>query len=274
MVVVTRRLPRRPWALAFAGALFLLTAQGALADSTAPSQVDALWNQPQGTRVDSAFYVVQSWWDGLVRVAERDPRKRGLQELSQANEDLLNAYTLLEEARNDPGPHPVPVVDPFLSGTYGFITGVHVEAPIGSVVGWLNQAALHVEGRGSTETIITNLIRDYGVQNSRAQRDLASASDAPLAGIVTANTQRQTAMIARIVDVVPPSSSLVAMLKPATSAPKSAATVAPPAAGAAAARPTRSPAKAIPSPARGDDSRGGGDTHGKGNAAQAKPESR
>ncbi len=266
MVTVTWRSPRRPWAVALAGALLLLTAPGALADSTATSQVDALWNQPQGTRVDSAFYIVQSWWDGLTRVAERDPHKRGLQELAQANEDLLNAYTLLQEQRTDPGPHPVAVIDPFLSGSYAFVTGVHVKAPIGAVLGWLNDAALHVEGRGSTDTIIKNLLLDYEAQQSRAVHDLGSATDA--AGIIAANTPRQTAMITRILDLALPTSGLIAILRP-TPAPTAAAPArsAHPIVGAAAARPTTPPVKSSPSPARGDDSHGGGTTgQGKGDA--------
>src|SRR5437764_15217030 len=55
------------------------------------ADVDALWNQPQGVGGDSAFYVVQAWWDGVTR-ATSDPSQRGLAELAQASADLLDSY--------------------------------------------------------------------------------------------------------------------------------------------------------------------------------------
>ncbi|MDQ6885257.1 MAG: hypothetical protein M3077_13655 [Candidatus Dormibacteraeota bacterium] len=214
-------MPRRSGAALCVGMALLLTSQTVIADSSsvaATASVDALWNQPQGTRVDSAFYVIQSWWDGLSRTGERNPHKRGLQELAQANEDLLNAYTLLQEQRDNPGPHPVAVIDPFLSSTYAFVTGVHVKAPIGSVFGWLNNAALHVEGRGSIDTIIKNLLRDYQTQDALARRDLAS-DDAAENAIVSANRLRQTAMIGRIAEVGPASANLFTSVASGPSAP-------------------------------------------------------
>ena len=45
---------------------------------------NSLWNQPEGVSVDSAFYVVQTWWDGLTRATQSDPARRGLDELAQA----------------------------------------------------------------------------------------------------------------------------------------------------------------------------------------------
>ena len=123
MVAVTRILPRRA-GLALVGAAALMLAgmpTGVAADSTSSTsaQVDSLWNQPQGARVDSAFYIVQSWWDGLTRGTQRDPRQRGLQELAQANEDLLNAYTLLQEQQADPGPHRAGIVEHIDTGDLG-----------------------------------------------------------------------------------------------------------------------------------------------------------
>jgi len=202
MVAVTRILPRRA-GLALVGAAALMLAgmpTGVAADSTSSTsaQVDSLWNQPQGARVDSAFYIVQSWWDGLTRGTQRDPRQRGLQELAQANEDLLNAYTLLQEQQADPGPHPVALIDPMLSGVYGFISGVHVKAPIGSVLGWMNQGLVHLEGRGSTDDIIKSLLRDYQRQQAAAGRDLAPGPDD---AVLTANGARQSAMLIKIADV-------------------------------------------------------------------------
>src|SRR5256886_1527946 len=99
-----------------------LTAQAAGA-----ADVDALWNQPQGVGVDSAFYVVQAWWDGVTR-ATSDPTQRGLAELAQANADLLNSYTVLQQKRSGAGPQPVAGIDPFLSGIYNFITGSNAKA--------------------------------------------------------------------------------------------------------------------------------------------------
>jgi hypothetical protein len=228
MVAVTRILPRRA-GLALVGAAALMLAGmpiGVAADSTSTTsaQVDALWNQPQGARVDSAFYIVQSWWDGVTRGTQRDPRQRGLQELAQANEDLLNAYTLLQEQRNDPGPHPVALVDPMLSGAYGFISGVHVKAPIGSVLGWMNQGLVHLEGRGSLDDILKSLLRDYQKQQAAASRDLAPGPDGV---VLTANGPRQSAMLLKIADVASSNAddnALVADVTapPAQPAPKAA----------------------------------------------------
>src|SRR5260370_27121761 len=122
---------RRLVAASFVAVLSLapLTAQAAGAPD-----VDALWNQPQGVSVDSAFYSVQEWWDGVMRGTQSDPTQRGLAELAQANGDLLNAYTLLQQKRIGGGPQPVAVVDPFLAGTYNFITGSHTKAPLRSAL--------------------------------------------------------------------------------------------------------------------------------------------
>lgn len=253
MVAVIWRLPRRSCAAALAGAVLLAASPqtaAAGASSNAP-QVDSLWNQPQGTRVDSAFYVIQAWWDGLTRVNQRDPQQRGLQELAQANEDLLNTYTLLQEQRDNPGPQPVPVVDDFLSGTYAVISGVHIKAPVGSVFGWLNQAALHLEGRGSTDTIVQNLLRDYATQDALATRDLATAADG--AAVLAANGARQRALFAKIAAIGAPSSALGPML----AAAQSPAGLGAPAGNAAATG------------RRGPDPGKSGDPHGK--STEKKP---
>jgi hypothetical protein len=209
MLPVTRLLPRRPVLLSLGLALSLLLAPlTASADSSGldpTSQADSLWNQPQGTRPDSAFYVIQAWWDSLTRATSRDPKQRGLQELSQANNDLLNAYTLLEEQRTDPGPHPVAVIDPLLSGAYGIVTGVHVKAPVGSLFGWINNSLVHLEGRGNTETIIRTLLNDYQVQRTAASRDLDPSAADPL---WSANSTRETAMLQKIGSLENPSQGL------------------------------------------------------------------
>ncbi|GAC1484418.1 MAG: hypothetical protein PVSMB9_10270 [Candidatus Dormibacteria bacterium] len=206
MVAVIRSWPLRSLTASIGATALLLALTPAClaADSTSAvtgAQVDALWNQPQGTRVDSAFYFVQAWWDGLGRAGQRDARQRGLSELSQANEDLLNAYTLLQEQRNDPGPHPVAVIDPLLSGAYSFITGVQVKAPIGSVFAFLNQSALQLEGRGTTQNIVKSLLRDYASQENQARRDLGSTAEGGTDGLFSANQARQTAVLLKIADV-------------------------------------------------------------------------
>jgi len=217
MVAVTRLLPRPSWLALVAGATVILslTPVTAAADSSgagASGDVDALWNQPQGTRPDSAFYVIQLWWDGLMRAGQHDRTQRGLQELAQANTDLLNAYALLQEERNDPGPHPVAGVDPLLSGAYGFITGVHVKAPVGSVLSWMNQSVVQLEGRGTTDGIVAGLLRDYRAQRSAAGRDLGSAAADLTAGVWAANATRQSAMLVKIAGVASPSLGVGSLL--------------------------------------------------------------
>jgi hypothetical protein len=205
----TSRRPARALLAAGCGIAVAMAPIGAAADAASPAaDVDALWNQPQGTRVDSAFYIVQAWWDGLALASQRDPRQRGLRELAQANEDLLNAYTLLEEQRNDPGPHPVPGIDPLLSGVYGFITGVHGRAPIGSVLSWMNQGLLHLEGRGSTETIIRSLLLDSQKREAAASTDLQIQSGSAVDLLWSANAKRESAILLKIQDLAPEMSSV------------------------------------------------------------------
>ena len=182
-------------------ALFVLTTPiTAAAASNAPdpaeSAVDTLWNQPQGVRADSFLYVIQSWWDGLARSSQHDSTQRGLSELQQANSDLLNAYTLLAEQRIDPGPHPVPVIDPFISSLYGFITGNHPKAVLGTAFGWVNSLLLKLEGRGSTQAIIQNLLNDYKQRQAAGARDLQGrpASQA----ILASNWSRQDSVLQKI----------------------------------------------------------------------------
>lgn len=181
-----------------------LTAQAASA-----TDVDALWNQPQGVSVDSAFYVVQAWWDGVTR-ATGDPAQRGLAELGQANADLLDAYTLLQQKRSGGGPQPVAVIDPFLSGVYNFITGSNTKAPVGSLLNWANQSLLNLEGRGSTTDIVQSLLKDYRSQVAAAERDLAGRGD--LVALWTANADRDTAFLSKIKGVAVASDGLTASL--------------------------------------------------------------
>ena len=182
------------------------------AQAAGAADVDALWNQPQGVGVDSAFYVVQAWWDGVTR-AMSDPNQRGLDELAQANADLLNAYSLLQQKRSGDGPQPVAVIDPFLSGVYNFITGSNSKAPIGSLLNWANQSLLSLEGRGSTTDIVQSLLKDYRSQQAAAERDLAGRND--LVALWSANADRDGVFLAKIKGVAITSDGLAASLNDA-----------------------------------------------------------
>jgi len=176
------------------------------------ADVDALWNQPQGVSVDSAFYVVQAWWDGLTR-ATGEPTQRGLAELAQGNADLLNSYTLLQQKRSGAGPQPVAVIDPFLSGIYNFITGSNAKAPVGSLLSWANQSLLNLEGRGSTTDIVQILLKDYGSQQAAAERDLAGGTD--LSALWAENADRDSAFLVKIKGVTISSDGLAGSLNDA-----------------------------------------------------------
>jgi len=271
MLVVSRLLPRRSVLIAFSlGGLMLLTPLAAAADATGidpASQADSLWNQPQGTSPDSAFYIIQVWWDGLTRAAARDPKQRGLQELSQANSDLLNAYSLLQEQRTNPGPHPVAVVDPVLSGAYAFVTGVHVKAPIGSVLGWFNDSLVHLEGRGTTENIVRSLLSDYQVQRAAASHDLALPAGDP---VWTANSTRETAMLRKIGALATPTLVMAELLATTAPASTSSANASVPNKGkeivkapvkAAVKAPVKAPVKAT-DPGQSEDQQGNGKGNG------------
>jgi hypothetical protein len=177
--------------------------------------VDALWNQPQGVSVDSAFYSVQEWWDGLTRIMPSDPTQRGMAELAQANADLLNAYTLLQQQRNGAGAQPVAVIDPFLSGIYNFITGSNAKAPIGSLMSWANQSLRKLEGRGSTNDIVQSLLKDYRTQQAAAERDLHLAARGDAVALWAVNADRESAFILKIKGLAIPEDGLSALLNDA-----------------------------------------------------------
>jgi hypothetical protein len=202
--VIQRRLVAAGIACAMALVPLTVTAAGS-------ADVDALWNQPNGVNVDSAFYVVQTWWDGMTRAAQSDPTQRGLDELAQANTDLLNAYSLLQQQRTDPGPHPVALIDPFLSGIYNLVTSSNVKAPVGSLFNWANQSVLKLEGRGSTDDIVRSLLTDYQAKQSSVTRYLqlgAADTDA----LLSANAQRESAFLMKIRTVAVPSDGLTSLL--------------------------------------------------------------
>ena len=182
------------------------------ANAAGAVDVDALWNQPQGISVDSAFYSVQAWWDGVTRSTQSDPTQRGMAELAQANTDLLNAYTLLQQQRSGAGPQPVAIIDPFLSGIYNFITGSNAKAPVGSVLNWANQSLLKLEGRGTTTDIVQALLKDYRVQQTAAESDLHFAARGDAVALWAANADRESAFLLKIKGVAIPSDGLAALL--------------------------------------------------------------
>ena len=185
------------------------------ADAAGAVDVDALWNQPQGVSVDSAFYLVQEWWDGLTRTTQSDPTQRGIAELAQANADLLNAYTLLQLQRSGAGPQPVAIIDPLLSGIYNLITGSNAKAPVGSLFSWANQSLLTMEGRGSTNDIVQALLKDYRTRQAAAERDLRLAARSDAAALWAANADRESAFLLKIKGVAIPSDGLAALLNDA-----------------------------------------------------------
>lgn len=214
-MLVFRRAVRRPL-LAVASALVM-----ALVPITAGASanlVDALWNQPDGVSVDSGWYVVQSWWNGMNVTVADDPTQRGLDELAQANADLLNAYNLLREQRGNPAPQPVAVVDPLVSGIYNAITGANINAPIGSFFTWVNQGMLRLEGRGSTAVMARQLIQDYRVKQAVGLRDLRRNGGADTEALLVVNTARERALLAKISTVSAELKALIAEADQSTTA--------------------------------------------------------
>jgi len=201
---------RRLLAVAIASAMGLVPLTAAASIDNA--QADALWNQPQSVSADSAFYVVQAWWDGIARAMQGDPTQRGLDELAQANSDLLSVHALLLQQRTDPGPHPVAVVDPLLASIYNVITGSNAKAPVGSVFSWINQSLLKLEGRGSTDDIVRVLLKDYQAKQTAAERDLRPTSGLDTDALLTANAQRVTAFLPKIKALSSPDDGLADLL--------------------------------------------------------------
>jgi len=199
---------RRLLAASIAGALALAPLTVTAAGS---SEVDALWNQHDGVSVDSAYYAVQTWWDGMTRATQSDPTQRGLDELAQANTDLLNAYSLLQRQRTDPGAQPVAIIDPLLSSVYNFVTGSNVKAPVGSVFNWVNQGLLNLEGRGSANDIVRSLMQDYRAKQAAAMADLPSGQ-ADTDAVLAANAKRESAFLLEIKSIATPADGLAALL--------------------------------------------------------------
>lgn len=193
-----------------------LTSLPAYADEPAANTVtvDGLWNQTDAIRADSGLYFLQTWWDQAGLAINRDPVQRGLAELGQANAALLDAYSLLNEARTDPGPHEVPLVDPLLSRGLGAITGKEVRAPIGSLFASLNQAMLSIEGRGSSQDIIDSVLRHAAQRQREAQRDLAQSPE--LDAVWTANSAREQTILGKLLALAGPDANAASVIAAVT----------------------------------------------------------
>jgi len=172
--------------------------------------VDSLWNWPQGVSMDSPLYVIQSWWDGHNRKVSNDPTQRGLDELSQANADLLNAYTLLQHEHA--APQPVAVIDPVLSAAYNAVTGSNVKAPLGSLFSGINHGLLSLEGRGSTGDLVRALLVDYRAKQAAAVRDLDARTDNVYDPLLSSNTTREADFLTQVRQVSAPEDGVASLL--------------------------------------------------------------
>ena len=180
------------------------------AGASGTPNVDSLWNWPQGVSMDSALYVIQSWWDGHNRKVSNDPTQRGLDELSQANADLLNAYILMQHAHA--APQPVAVIDPLLSTTYNAITGSNVKAPLGSLFSGINHGLLSLEGRGSTSDLVRALLQDYRAKQAAAVRDLDARTDNVYDPLLSSNTKREADFLTQVQQVSAPEDGVASLL--------------------------------------------------------------
>ena len=197
-----RRAMRRRLIAAVAACLTVLAPSTAHASSG--PDVNVLWNEPDGVRVDSGLYVIQVWWNSLNTGVPSDPTQRGLSELSQANTDLLNVHTLLDEQRNSPGPQPVALIDPIISTIYNAVTGSNIGAPVGSLLNAINESLLKLEGRGSKTDIARGLLLDYRIKQAVALRDLSQEPSADMSALLAANAERETAWLGKIKAVSAP----------------------------------------------------------------------
>jgi hypothetical protein len=197
-------------AAACAIALAPLTARAAATPS-----IDSLWNQADGISMDSALYVFQSWWDGFNRHVSDNPTQRGLDELSQANADLLNAYTLLQKAHSGSGPQPVAIIDPLLASIYDPLTGSTAKAPIGSLFSGLNHSLLKMENRDSTADLVRALLQDYRAKQAVAVRDLHLHGSNTYDGLLAGNAQREADFLTRLQLTSAPDDGLASLLNDA-----------------------------------------------------------
>lgn len=173
--------------------------------------VDSLWNAPQGASMDSALYVIQNWWDGYNRQVSNDPTQRGLDELSQANADLLSAYTLMQHEHTS-APQPVAILDPLLSSVYDAITGSNAKAPLGSLFSAINHGLLSLEGRDSTGELVRGLLQDYRAKQAVAVRDLHARAGNRYDSLLAGNAQREADFLTQVTQVSAPDDGVASLL--------------------------------------------------------------
>lgn len=202
----TRRLP----ASIISALLVALSAAPLSAAAAGAPSVDSLWNRPQGLQMDSAFYAIQSWWDRYNRQVSDDPSQRGIDELSQANSDLLNAYVLLQHEHQSA--QPVAIIDPLLAGIYDAITGSTVKAPLGALFGGINQGLLNMEGRASSSETVKALLQDYRAKQAVAVRDLHARAGSAYDSLLASNGQREADFLAQVQEVSAPADEVQSLL--------------------------------------------------------------
>ena len=169
---------------------------------------DSLWNEPQGLSIDSALYVFQGWFDNTQ--ISNDPTQRGFDELSRANSDLLNAYTLLQHA-HQAGPQPVPVIDPLLANAYDAVTGSTQKAPLAELFTSINQGLLTLEGRGSIDDQVTGLLQQSRAMQAAGLRDLESKGTS-YDSLIASNAQREADFLTQVARVSTPEDGLAPLL--------------------------------------------------------------
>ena len=172
--------------------------------------LDSLWNEPQGVSMDSALYVFQAWLDGSTSHFSSDPRQRGFDELSRANTDLLNAYTLLEHVHQG-GAQPVAIIDPLLAGAYDGVTGSGVKAPLGELFASINHGLLTLEGHGSTNDQIVGLLEESRAMQAAGIRDL-QAGGAGYDTLIASNAQREADFLTQVQRASTPDDGLASLL--------------------------------------------------------------
>jgi hypothetical protein len=189
----------------------LLSAVPLAASAADQPSADSLWAQHDSIAIDSPLYPLQLWFDGLTRTVSNDPSQRGFEELNQANIDLLNAYTLLQEEHGN-GVTPVPVVDSLLAGGYDAITGSNARAPLGSLGNWITQSLLGMEGRGSVSGQVQALLQEYRAKQAVAVRDLHLGGNAAANALLQENAQREADFLARVNAIAAADDGITALL--------------------------------------------------------------
>ena len=191
-----------------AGMAAILAGAPLSAHAAGTPSVDSLWNEPQGLSMDSALYVFQGWFDNTQ--ISSDPTQRGFDELSRANSDLLNAYTLLQHAHQG-SPQPVPVLDPLLANAYDAVTGSTQKAPLAELFTSINQGLLTLEGRGSIDDQVTGLLQQSRAMQAAGLRDLQSKGSS-CDSLIASNAQREADFLTQVARVSTPEDGLAPLL--------------------------------------------------------------